>query len=1247
MLLAFNILLLRYFILPNIAQFQPEITARIQRSLGVEVKLSQIEADWRGLNPRLHLRDVQLLDNQHHPALILPEVNIRISWRSLSSLQLRFDLLEIKDAELRIQRDRQGNIRIGGIPLSAQGGNNDMSDWLLRQSDVIIHDGKLVWQDALRAAPDLVLRAVNLRFHNELNRHRFALQAMPDARLSTPLDVRGDFNGHSFDHWPEWSGQLYARLAHTDITAWRPWVNLPPEFSQGRGGLQAWMHLHHGKISHLTGDLILQDAVTRLSPEVPAMVLHQLSGRANWQSLPGGFLLQTEKLVVQLHNGLILPSTEVYIRIQDAQGRTPASGEMRANAVQLESLVTLANFVPLPRAWRAQLDGLAPHGKLSGLDVNWEGTLPLPQHFKVKGHFENFGLARHGNLPGFSNLTADIDGNDLSGSLRIQSQQLSADVPGILREPVHADQLSMQLNWQHDGDTWGIDVPYIQAENSDLAGNANLHYRTVHNSPGFLDLNIHLKRADGSKTARYTPLFALSRPVNDWLHNAILAGHSEDFYLRIKGDLKNFPFENNGIFELGATVQGGKLRFSNDWPSVDDISGSLLFRGKQMVFNSSGANMLGVPAQSIGVQIPDLMSAKTVLHVMVDASAESPDFLRLVQGSPIRNYAQGFTDRLQASGKGHLDLKVRLPEVGVPHAEVTGSYFLLDNTLNLGSGIPLLQQLNGELKFSEADFHTQNVHANVLGGPCDIEVQARGGVVQAKANGTVNSTALAAQYPHPWWQAVHGSSHWQADISVRNRQPHVVIRSDLQGLQSDLPAPLHKMAETIWPLQVESQGQGDGSDDMQVQLGALLSGRVRRSADGRLQRGTLNLGGRGNWIDEDGLWITGEIAECALHGWPTQPNQAATPLPIAIRGLHIARVNAHRQYITDLTLNGQPTAAGYALNLVSPVINGDLLWQPQQSGRLQARLRYLNWQVSNREEAANNTPSDNEPQTAPLNPANLPALEIDIEQLQIRNKQIGKVHLSGQPLAHGWQLQQVDVLNPDGTLHGSGVWHGGKQPRTELSASLHISDAGKVLARSGFPNTVENGSGTLSAQLAWNNTPMAFDYATLDGNLKLDTGKGRFLKIEPGIAKLLGILSLQALPRHITLDFTDVFSQGFQFDNINGNATLKKGVLSTQDLHIDGSAAKVTMRGWVNLTQETQNLRVEILPTVSESLSLLSGFAGGPLVGVGTLVLSKVMGNPFDKLVSFQYNITGSLSDPVVVKAGATTVPAPVTKPEK
>ena len=67
--------------------------------------------------------------------------------------------------------------------------------------------------------------------------------------------------------------------------------------------------------------------------------------------------------------------------------------------------------------------------------------------------------------------------------------------------------------------------------------------------------------------------------------------------------------------------------------------------------------------------------------------------------------------------------------------------------------------------------------------------------------------------------------------------------------------------------------------------------------------------------------------------------------------------------------------------------------------------------------------------------------------------------------------------------------------------------------------------------------PLSLDYPSMSGAFAVNVETGQFLKADPGIAKLLGVLSLQALPRRLTLDFRDVFSDGFSFDFVRGDVT--------------------------------------------------------------------------------------------------------------
>src|SRR5262249_60009715 len=121
-------------------------------------------------------------------------------------------------------------------------------------------------------------------------------------------------------------------------------------------------------------------------------------------------------------------------------------------------------------------------------------------------------------------------------------------------------------------------------------------------------------------------------------------------------------------------------------------------------------------------------------------------------------------------------------------------------------------------------------------------------------------------------------------------------------------------------------------------------------------------------------------------------------------------------------------------------------------------------------------------------------------------------------------------------------------------------------ARVGEPDHGQNGRGSLEGAVNWNGDPVTMDYATLGGELRMRSDDGQFLEIEPGIGKLVSLMSLQMLPRRIALDFRDVFSKGFQFDRISSTLGIERGVMAVKDFRMRGPAAEVGMNGQVDLS---------------------------------------------------------------------------------
>ena len=168
---------------------------------------------------------------------------------------------------------------------------------------------------------------------------------------------------------------------------------------------------------------------------------------------------------------------------------------------------------------------------------------------------------------------------------------------------------------------------------------------------------------------------------------------------------------------------------------------------------------------------------------------------------------------------------------------------------------------------------------------------------------------------------------------------------------------------------------------------------------------------------------------------------------------------------------------------------------------------------------------------------------------------------------------------------------------------------------------------------------MTLHYPSLGGRFNVNIGRGQFLQAEPGVAKLLGVLSLQALPRRVLFDFRDVFSAGFAVDTVRGDVVIQQGIASTRNLQMKGVNAIVQMDGSSDIEKETQNLRVLILPEVDAgTASLLAGIALNPASGLSTFLAQLSLKQPLSRVNTQEFLIDGTWSDPKVTKVAATAV---------
>jgi uncharacterized protein (TIGR02099 family) len=1228
------VLALRYWILPNIEGYREDIARIVGERAGQKITIGSIHANWDGLRPQLVLEHVTIFDTAGRPALKLARIDNTLSWGSVPALELRFHALDIYRPTLSIRRSERGIVSVGGIEMEGGEGGGGFAEWLLRQRDVEIHDATIVWNDEQRKAPQLELKNVFVRLLNSGGKHRFGVRATPPRDLAAPLDLRGVISGGSLKSLADWSGELFLQLDYVDIAAWRTWVPFPVQFPRGAGALRAWLTFSRDQLAEVVADVRLANVLTRLAQDLPQLDLTELDGRVGWKQSNGGFEVSTSRLRLTTVGGLKLPAADFLLRVSAGDKRRPARGELRTSALELEPLVTLADHLPLAEQTRKQLAEYSPKGRITDAVLQWTGEWHEPKEYSIRGRFRNAALRRVGRVPGFRGVTGSLEANERGGVLTLNSRKAAVEMPLVFRDTHEFDTLSAQVSWMRTGGETELRLNGISFSNAHLAGTVIGNYRTAGATAGSIDLTGNLTRADARYAGRYIPL-AVAKSARDWLDAAFIAGESGNVTLRLKGNLDEFPFPGSrtGIFQVAARFTGGTLHYADGWPRISNIAGDLVFRGERMdVYARQGA-ISGARLARVHVEIPNLLGGGRILNVSGEADGPTAEFLKFIEASPVLGMIDHFTGGWQAQGAGKLALRLSIPLSDTAKSKVAGTYQFAGNSVTLSPLLPAVEQAAGRIDFTDTGVRVQGIRGVFLGGPVSIAAAStRDATVRVNVQGRINADIARRGGGPDWVQRLRGATDWRAQFVTRKRSADVVIESNLQGLAADLPAPLVKTAAESLPVRFERRLLSASQDRISFSAGDIVSMILLRRLDGEnatIARGTVRFGGAAAEPGRNGLWVSGAVRALDADRWLAVLDQEGGGMRIEAGGadLKLGTVDMLGRRFGELAINASIQGGQWRVGLSGREFDGTVTWQPQGAGKLVARMNTLAIPAASpgAAEAASGDPK------ARKERKELPELDIVAEQFVNKGRHLGKLEVVAVPEDRSWRIDRLRLTNPESTFTVDGSWHFRRaRPRTQVNVHLEASDIGKLLTRFGYPEGVKGGTAKLEGSLSWSGAPYEFDVPSLSGNLTLDAAKGQFVKLDPGIGKLLGVLSLQALPRRMSLDFKDVFSEGFAFNDIAGTVNFNGGTAATDNLRIRGPAAHIVMSGDVDLAQETQNLRVRITPQVIETASVAGALVGGPIAGVAAYVAQKLLRDPLGKFVTFEYSVTGSWSDPAV-----------------
>jgi uncharacterized protein (TIGR02099 family) len=877
------------------------------------------------------------------------------------------------------------------------------------------------------------------------------------------------------------------------------------------------------------------------------------------------------------------------------------------------------------------------------------------------------------DLPGvFEDPVLPLASLEADASWRLQGDRIELAVDGL--RLANADtQGSGQLRWQ----------------TSDPAQS-----RSGSRFPGVLDLGATLTRARAEQVHRYLPL-SVGPQARRYVREAVQGGQASRVDFRVKGDLWEMPFnapDATGEFRIAAQLQDldfayvpAYLQTEGDtaWPALRGVRAELVLDRTSLQLSSVEGGLRGAPnvrLSEASIDLGDLSRDTTTLVVNARAQGPASEVLDFVRNSPVDFFTAQALTRARISGNAGVQFGLRLPLDKLDAARVSGSVTLAGNDVQISPESPLLGRASGSLRFSEQGFEIEGAQAQLYGGPVRFSGGMRpalaGGAprIAFRGQGTASAEGLAQGglgFLSRLFEQASGSAPYSALLGFRGGVPELQVSSNLQGMSVRLPAPLGKSAEASLPLRYDNAvlTETDGvarTDSLRVQIGAAPQPVVDLQYERdlaqdlpRVLRGSIAVGlaeGESAPVPAAGVLANIRFADIEVDHWQRLLAQTAEPgvagasaasrasaaepqldyLPTAL-AVRADRLTVSGRTFNGVVLGGSRVGTLWRANVDAFELSGYGEWrQPGAggAGSVYARLARLQLPAT----------AAGEVEQLLQQPRSVPALDITVDDLALGEQRLGRfevqaVNQGASGNARVWQLNRLQATLPEARFTATGRWAADPQAdkdkplrRASMAFTLDVADGGALLARFGRPGTVRGAKGSIVGQLNWLGSPLSLDYPSLSGQLKADFERGQFLKVEPGAAKLLGVLSLQALPRRLALDFRDVFSQGFAFDFVRGDARVEQGVVFTNNLQMKGVNAAVLMEGSADIARETQDLKVVVVPEINAGTAALIATAINPAIGLGTFLAQFLLQQPLQKAATQQFHITGGWADPQVEK---------------
>jgi len=1225
--------------LPRLPEYQEEIKTWASSAVGMGVDFTGMNARWRLNGPELSFFGANLSNADTGTSILsADEVSIGVGLlRLIVDRELEVDRVTIRHTAIDLRQNADGNWMLQGKPLKALLAGRGEAAVAGANFELIGDDIDVVYEHP--ASGQLVpftVRSIDVTSDsNELAvKARIDLDRAFGERLEISANRR--LGEAAKDLW-----RFYVEASSLELAGWSRLQQFAlPEVSNGIADFELWFDLADGQVASATTNVVVSGLQAN---KEEGMAPVDIQGSFEYAAEPDGWLLGANHLKISsVDSGW--PQSTLQLRIMKAGDGTIDGLNASASYLDLDDLRYLEAW--LPEKQRAQLEDLAPSGIMHDFDLEVSGLQTAVPDFDVSADLEKAGFAAKGSRPGVREFSGRIRADRDGGRVEIESSNLALDLGGQLTEVLVLDDTFGTVIWRRNREGIIVLSDSVQIRNADFDSQMSVQVSIpADGASPYIDFDSSWTVFDVSAMRRYLPVKLISPQLYNWLSSALVSGYVRHGTTRFNGALSDFPFnDDSGTFRIEARLEDTTLIYSPKWPAPVFDHLDIVVDGTRLYSVENQAANLGILVEDAKIEIPDLRDP--VLSIDTFATGTLSDIRDYAVQSPIAEVFGGQLERVDVDGDASFDLKLTLPIANKDAYEFSTRIRPSDGTIRIHGFAAPVTGLNGTITVTRNDISSESLFGRFLGSPVDLAVSR---VADADAPyrvildgyGHTTVEALQSELSLRLEGIVAGDADYHATVRFPNNavaQPgplQITIKSDLFGLQSNLPAPLTKPDDEPLPMSVNIEL----FSTRQIAVAGSLSGDINWTArflnEGEawaFDRGVLALGEYPREADVRGLHIHGQVSALHLHDWLAEGRQGGREAGLGQRirtiDLGIDHFYAVGQEFTDQHLQVNRSGQDWVIQMSGPEAQG-VVTVPYDFAAGRPMTLEMERLILPGDET-----TDEQQQDADLDPRTLPAIVVHAGDFALGDRHLGKLEVNFERTERGLEATNLSTKDDSFAVSGTAGWIIDKYEesgqRTYIDATLSSTDVEKTATRLAYDPSIISDGMEVGMDIGWPGGPRKDFMTAMNGKVAVKVKAGQLSEVDPGAGRMFGLMSFTSLPRRLALDFSDVFDKGFGFDQITGDFRLVNGDAFTCNLTLTGPAADVGIVGRAGLAARDYDQSAVVSAKVGNTLPIAGLVLGGPPVAAALLVFSQIFKKPLKDVGQVFYSVTGSWDEPVV-----------------